>query len=217
MPETSTVTIGIADDHPIFRDGLRRLLESEPGFRVVGECADGDQAAALVRDQGPDILLLDVAMPRRGGLEALQGLLGGHTKVVLLTAAIEPRDILKATQLGVSGVVLKERATQYLIDGIRRVMAGEYVIGVESGTDLSGVMQRVAASTERPYGLTPREHEVVEAIGGGLSNREIAGRFGISQQTVKHHLTSIFSKMGVTSRLELAMLAVREGIVSARP
>lgn len=216
MPETTTVSIGIADDHPIFRDGLRRLLESEPGFEVVGECADGDEAVALVREKHPDILLLDVAMPRCGGLEALPALLGGHTKVVLLTAAIPAADILRATRMGASGVVLKERATRYLVDGIRRVMRGDYVVGVESGSDLGGVMQRAAASSDRPYGLTPRELEVVEAIGGGLSNRDIAQRFGISQQTVKHHLTSIFSKMGVTSRLELAMLAVREGLVSAR-
>lgn len=217
MPETTPVSIAIADDHPIFRDGLRRLLESEPGFRVVGECADGDDAATLVKGQSPDILLLDVAMPKRGGMETLPQVLGGHTKVILLTAAIQPSDLLRAIELGASGVVLKERATQYLIDGIRRVMEGNYVIGVEAGTDLANLVQRSGVAASRPYGLTPREHEVVEAIADGLSNRDIASRFGISQQTVKHHLTSIFSKMGVSSRLELALLAVREGIGSQRP
>ncbi len=216
MPEPTPVSIAIADDHPIFRDGLRLLLESEPGFHVVGECADGDEATAFVERQHPDVLLLDVAMPKRGGLEALPGLLGGRTKVILLTAAIQPADVLRATQMGAAGIVLKEWATQNLVDGIRRVIDGNYVIGMAAGTDLASVVRRSGVTAARPYGLTPREHEVVEAIADGLSNREIATRFGISQQTVKHHLTSIFNKMDVGSRLELALLAVREGIGGRR-
>ena len=131
------VRIAIADDHQIFRDGLRRLLESEPGFEVVAEASDGAEAARMTRDVRPDILLLDVSMPRVGGLEALASPDVRATRVVLLTAAIEPGDLLRAVQAGVRGVVLKESATRQLIEGIHRVMDGKFLIGTELADDLA--------------------------------------------------------------------------------
>src|SRR4029077_9172980 len=122
------VRISIADDHQIFRDGLRRLLESEPGFEVVSEGADGIDAIRMARDAHPDVLLLDVAMPRMGGVEALASLGSATSHIILLTAAIQPSDLLKAIQFGARGVVLKESATRLLIDGIHRVMDGKYII-----------------------------------------------------------------------------------------
>src|SRR5947209_1070151 len=122
------IRILIADDHPIFRDGLRRLLESEPGFHVVGEGADGEQAFKLARQLKPDVLLLDLAMPHMPGLEVLRELANSPTPVrtILLTAAIERPQIVEALQLGARGVVLKESATELLLKSIRMVMAGEY-------------------------------------------------------------------------------------------
>lgn len=207
------VRIAIADDHQIFRDGLRRLLESEPGFQVVAEAADGLEAVQVVRDVRPDVLLLDVAMPRMDGIETLGDPEVESTRVILLTAAIEPADLLRAVKRGARGVVLKESATRTLIDGINRVMDGKLLIGGDVADDLAQAVKRAGESRERPFKLTPREMEIVAAIAAGDSNREIATRLSISLQTVKHHLTSIFDKTGTTSRLELALFAIRQGLV----
>ena len=210
------VRIAIADDHPIFRDGLRRLLESEPGFEVVAEGADGIEALRLARDVRPHILLLDVAMPRMGGLETLAAPEMQTTRVILLTAAIDPPELLRAVQLGARGVVLKESATRQLIDGIHRVMEGKFLIGMEVADDLAQAVRHLNTHNDKPYGLTAREIEIVEAIAAGDSNRDVATRLNISLQTVKHHLTSVFDKTGTSTRLELALFAVRQGLVNAK-
>ena len=219
MPEVQTkrVRIGIADDHQIFRDGLRRLLESEPGFEVVSEGADGMDAIRMARDSHPDVLLLDVAMPRMGGVEALASLSNGGAgpRIILLTAAIQPSDLLKAIQFGARGVVMKESATRLLIDGIHRVMDGKYIIGTDVADDLAQAVKQVGAERPRPFKLTAREMEIVSAIAEGQSNRQIAEKLSISLQTVKHHLTSIFDKTGASNRLELALLAIRQGVVDS--
>src|ERR1044071_8629273 len=211
--EPRHVLISIADDHQIFRDGLKRLLESEPGFEVVSEGADGIDAIRMAHDSAPDILLLDVAMPRMGGVEALASLTNTGPRIILLTAAIQPSDLLKAIQFGARGVVMKEPATRLLIDGIHRVMDGKYIIGAVVADDLAHAVKHVTAERPRPYKLTAREMDIVSAIAEGQSNRQIAERLSSSLQTVKHHLTSIFDKTGASNRLELALLAIREGVV----
>jgi two-component system nitrate/nitrite response regulator NarL len=214
MSKARHVRIAIADDHQIFRDGLRRLLESEPGFEVVAEAVDGLDASRIARDVQPDVMLLDVAMPRMGGVEALTTIEQEATRVILLTAAIEPSELLRAIQLGARGVVLKESATRLLIDGIHRVMDDKYVIGAGVADDPDEAVRHVGAHRTRQYGLTSRELEIVAAVVSGDSNRDIAERLAISLQTVKHHLTSIFDKTGVSSRLELALFAIRHALVT---
>lgn len=209
----ATVRIVIADDHPIFRDGLKRLLETEPDFTVVGEATDGVEAVRLAQSLVPDVLLLDLAMPRMGGIDSLCAMRGLGTHVIVLTAAITEAGTLRALQLGARGVILKEAATRYLLDGIRRVVAGRYVLGDKAVDDIAAAVSRVEDDREaRRFNLTHREREIVDAIVAGRSNKEIADRLGISTQTVKHHLTSIFDKTGVSSRLELAMFAVRHSL-----
>jgi two-component system nitrate/nitrite response regulator NarL len=209
------VRILIADDHPIFRDGLRRLLEAEPGFQVVGEAADGGQAVALTRRLKPDVLLLDLAMPHVPGMEALRELASTQTpvRILLLAAAVEHGQIIEALQLGARGVVLKEAATEILLKSIRAVMAGQYWVGHESVTDLVRTLRELTPAPgeearRKTYGLTGREREIVSAILAGYTNNDIAQRFSISEQTVKHHLSNIFDKLGVSTRLELALFAV---------
>lgn len=209
----SDTRIVIADDHPIFRDGLKRLLESEPGFHVVGECADGVQAVTLVNELRPDILLLDVSMPNGGGLSALADLKDTASRVVLLTAAIDSRDVLQAIKLGAKGLVLKEAATRQLIDGIHRVLEGKFVMDADITDNLAEAIQRHESRSSERYGLTAREREIVAAIAAGETNKDIAARLSISQQTVKHHLTNIFDKTGISTRLELALLAIREDLI----
>lgn len=214
------VRIVIADDHPIFRDGLRRLLETEPDLKVVGEACDGAEAVKLARQLKPDILLLDLAMPRHPGLEALREMSGSGpngVRVILLTAAAEKNQIVEALQLGARGVVLKDSATQLLLRSIHTVMSGEYWVGRESVSNLVQYLRTLVQASgeearQRKFGLTPRELEVVSAVVAGYSNKEIAEHFKISEDTVKHHLSNIFDKLGVSTRLELALFAVNQAL-----
>jgi two-component system, NarL family, nitrate/nitrite response regulator NarL len=213
------VRIVIADDHAMFRDGLKRLLETETGLRVVGEAADGAEAVKLARRFKPEILLLDLAMPKHPGLEALRELSSDSvpTRIVLLTAAIEKDQIVEALQLGARGVVLKDSATQVLINAIREVMRGQYWVGRETISNLLQYLKTVTAAApirepSKRFGLTARELEVISAIVAGYTNKDIAQQFNISQDTVKHHLSKIFDKLGVSTRLELALFAVNQAI-----
>lgn len=221
MSETQqSVRILVADDHPIFRDGLRKLLEAEEDFKVVGEACDGGEAIEMAQQLKPDVLLLDLAMPRVPGLEAVRQL--GNSveaiKVILLTAAIEREQIVDALHHGVRGVVLKESATELLLKSIRCVMDGQYWVGRESVSDLVRIIRDLTAIPEqgqrkRSYNLTPRELDIISAIVDGYTNKDIAEKFDIAEQTVKHHLGNIFDKLGVSNRLELALFAVNHNLV----
>ena len=212
------VRIVIADDHPIFREGLIKLLETKPDLLVVGAAADGDDAMKLVAELDPDVLLLDLAMPRMAGLVALRELRGGptRTRIILVTASIDRTEIITALQLGAQGVVLKESASELLFKSIRAVMAGEYWVGRKRVADLATTLRDLQASHPRPsrkqFGLTPRELEIIAVILGGYSNSDIAAKVAISEKTVKHHLTNIFDKLGVSNRLELALFALHHNL-----
>jgi len=222
VPNTlpAPIRILIADDHPLFRDGLRRLLQGQPGFEVVGEAADGDVLLDLVRKTKPDILLLDLSMPRQDGMEVLRELSASRLPVrtLLLTASIEKAQIVQALKLGAYGVIMKESTTQRLFDSIHCVMAGQYWVGRESVTDLVRALRSVAPVDDgmrhRDYGLTPRELEIVTLVVAGYSNPDIAQRCTISEQTVKHHISNVFDKLGVSNRLELALFAVNHRLTA---
>jgi len=216
-----TVRILIADDHPIFRDGLKRLLESERDFKVVGEACDGVEAVKMVRQLKPEILLLDLAMPRRPGLEALREMSTDTTgvRVILLTAAAEKDQIVEALQLGARGVVLKDSATQILLKSIRAVMNGEYWVGRESVSNLVQYLRGLVGSSsntarQRRYGLTPRELEIVSAVVAGYANKEIAEHLVISRKTAGNHVEHIYSKIGVSNRARASLFAMQHGLLT---
>ncbi len=220
--DPDSVRIVIADDHALFRDGLRKLLQSEPGFEVVGEASNGEELLPLLRETRPDILLLDLSMPRQDGMEVLRELSTTDLSVrtLLLTASIEKAQIVRALKLGAYGVILKESTSQRLFDSIRCVMAGQFWVGRESVSDLVRALRSVSSPGEgapraKDFGLTPREMEIVTMVVAGYSNPDIAQRCSISEQTVKHHVSNIFDKLGVSNRLELALFAVNHRLTEA--
>ena len=215
------VRIVIADDHQIYRIGLRRVLEAEPGFLVVGEATDGEQAVKLAKQLKPHVLLLDLTMPRQTGLEALRELATASfpVRTILLTAAIEPSQIVEALQLGAHGIVLKSvGVAQLLIQSIHAVLEGRYWVGHESVPDLVKALRdltsgALAGAKRKTFELTPRELEIVAKIVFGYTNKDIAKELAISEETVKRHLTNIFDKLGVSNRLELALFALKHQLV----
>jgi DNA-binding NarL/FixJ family response regulator len=220
VKDAEATRILIADDHPVFRYGLRTLLETETDLRVVGEATDGEEVIQLALELKPNVLLLDLAMPRVSGLEVLRELTRSSIPmhIILLTVAIEKREIVEALQLGARGVVLKEAATQLVIKSIRTAMAGQYWVGREMVTDLVQYLRQMMPRNSREdhgetFGLTPRELQIVAAIGLGCANKDIAQKFSISEDTVKHHLTHIFDKTGASNRLELALFAISHKLI----
>ena len=216
------IRILIADDHPVFRQGLLAVFRNQPEFTIVGEATDGRQALELTKKLNPDILLLDLVMPHLTGLETLRELAGSSTPVrtIVLTASIEKEQVAQALQLGARGILLKDAPTEILLAGIRTVVNGQFWVGQNKVTDLVEILRSYLPAAEtvkaskQAFGLTARELDVVSAIVSGFTNREIAGKFSISEQTVKHHLRNIFDKVGVSNRLELALFAINHQLVS---
>jgi two-component system nitrate/nitrite response regulator NarL len=210
------IRILIADDHPIVRDGLRLLLEAEADFVVAGEASNGLEALRATQELAPDLLLLDVMMPGVPSLDVLGALTAGAvpTRTLLLSANIHADEVVNAVRLGARGIVSKDSPPHLLMKAIRAVMAGQYWIGRESVSELveSLRMHNVDAKKRR-FGLTARELEIATAVTSGYTNGEIARRLAISGETVKHHLTKIYGKIGVSGRLELALFAISHDLV----
>jgi DNA-binding NarL/FixJ family response regulator len=216
----ATIRIVVADDHPVVRFGVTKMLQSEAGFEVVGEAEDGDVAITQTLELEPDILLLDVAMPRLPGLEAMRAIMtkSPRVKIVLLTGSITSQQIIEALQIGARGIVLKDSVAGDLSNALRAVLGGDYWIGGERVANLVKALQELMAQAaavpeRKTYGLTPRELEVVTCIVEGCSNRDIAKQFSISEETVKRHLSNVFDKTGVSTRLELALFSIAHKLV----
>jgi two-component system, NarL family, nitrate/nitrite response regulator NarL len=215
------IRLVIADDHPIVRDGLKKLLALEDDLEVVGEAGDGREVIERVQELEPDVLLLDLRMPNLDGLSALQALQQSNrnTKVIVLTASEDKNEFVQAMKLGCSGIVLKQTAPDLIVKSIRKVNAGE--IWLDSNTtaavmrQFSSPMDIAAAGQSKSRERSPlstREREIVALVAQGYKNKEMAEKMFISEQTVKNHLHNIFDKLGVSDRLELALYAIHKGL-----
>jgi DNA-binding NarL/FixJ family response regulator len=225
MPARSKIRIAVADDHPVFLDGLCRLLAMEEDFEVVAQVRNGRYVLEMLQHYKPDILLLDLKMPGLNGLATLEHLQAAKnpTRVIVLTASDDKKEFVLAIKLGASGVVLKQSVTEMLVQSIRKVHAGD--ICLDSQTTAAVVRQFVApdqasapsAGQSNPREsnrspLSPREREIVTLVAKGFKNREMAAHLSLSEQTIKNHLRKIFDKLGVTDRLELALYVVHHNL-----
>jgi two-component system, NarL family, nitrate/nitrite response regulator NarL len=211
------IRVVLVDDHGIFRAGLEMLFEKQPDLELVGQAEDGESALPMIRQLKPDVLLLDLALPKRSGMDVLADLhhLESPVKTIILTAAIDRKKTVEAVQLGARGLVLKEATSELLFKAIRSVMAGEYWVDRGRVSELAealytSVREPVTAPSQNSFRMTPRERQIVAAVLSGYSNRDIAQKLSISGQTVKNHLTQIYDKVGVSSRLELALCVSKQ-------
>jgi two-component system, NarL family, response regulator LiaR len=219
-----TIRVAIADDHAVVRQGLRTFLELQDGMEVVGEAADGEEAVALVEGTAPDVLLLDLVMPRVDGLEAIRRLRADApaTRILVLTSFADDHTVLPAIRAGAAGYLLKDVQPSELAAAIRTVHAGEALLAPTVATML--VEQLAAedgggggdAAPEDRHPLTPRELEVLAELARGRANKAIAFELGVSERTVKTHVSNILGKLGVSDRTQAAVYAVEHGLVGRK-
>jgi DNA-binding NarL/FixJ family response regulator len=210
---TGTIRVVIVDDHAMLRAGLEQLLEGEPDLEVVGKAADGEEAVALVRVAHPDVVLMDLQMPGVDGVAATRRIVGEElADVLVLTSYSDAERIVGALDAGALGYLLKDAEPEEVLRGIRAVARGESPINPRAARELLGARRTTPAAS---VDLTPRETEVLALVRQGLANKQIARRLGISERTVKAHLTSTFQRIGVVDRTQAALWAERNEIGQA--
>ncbi len=208
----TTIRVLLADDHPVTRDGIRNLLEKAPGLVVVGEAVNGIEALRLVEELAPDVLLLDMEMPGLKGIDVARQLqvAGSTVRILALSAYDDKQYILELLASGAAGYLVKEEAPEAIIDAVRGVAQGQ-----QGWVSRRIAAQLMAWTREEPpkTNLTDREMGVVRLVAAGKTNQEIGLALGISDKTVEKHLEAVFAKLGVASRVEAAVWAVRAGWV----
>jgi NarL family two-component system response regulator LiaR len=211
---TETIRILIADDHAIVREGLRALIGTKPDMELVGEAADGVEAVLKARSLRPDVILLDLVMPRKDGIEAIGEIKRDNPKarILVLTSFAEDEKVFPAIQSGALGYLLKDSSPQELLQAIREVYRGESSLHPAIARKLIRELNRPSdlPATEEP--LTEREVEVLALVARGLSNQEIAERLVVSERTVRTHVSNILGKLHLANRTQAALYAVREGL-----
>jgi NarL family two-component system response regulator LiaR len=211
---TETIRILIADDHAIVREGLRALIGTKPDMELVGEAADGVEAVLKARSLRPDVILLDLVMPRKDGIEAIGEIKRENPKarILVLTSFAEDEKVFPAIQSGALGYLLKDSSPQELLQAIREVYRGESSLHPAIARKLIRELNRPSdlPTTEEP--LTEREGEVLILVARGLSNQEIAERLVVSERTVRTHVSNILGKLHLANRTQAALYAVREGL-----
>ena len=203
------IKVLLVDDHPLVRDGLQQLLRAAPDIEVVGTAADGAAAVELAAAEQPDVVLMDLVMPGVDGVEATRRIMAGQprTQVVVLTSFSDRERILDALDAGAVGYLLKDVDPADLVQGVRAAARGESPLDPKAARTLL-----VARDERSGPELTPREVEVLRLLRAGLANKQIARRLGITERTVKAHLTSVFQRIGVTDRTQAALWAERNGV-----
>lgn len=209
------ISIAIADDHAIVREGLRRLLEAEPDFRVVGEAADGREVLELVRSAAPDVVVLDIAMPHLGGLETLERLRVAHpaSKVILLSVHADPAFVKSAISLGADAYILKNGRVAEIVSAVRETMQGGSYFSPAIAREIVERLRSPEESDDPFTLLSPREREILHLISEGLSAKEVAVRLDLGTKTVEAHRTSLMRKLGVRKATELVRYALRHGLI----
>jgi DNA-binding NarL/FixJ family response regulator len=212
---SAPIRVVLADDHPIVLQGLQHLFARHADFEVAACCLDAESAIDAVRTQHPDVLVLDLRMPQRSGLDVLAVLSreAPSVKSVMLTAAISQEQVVEALKRGAAGLVLKESPPEQLVDCVRRVSQGGRCLDSDTVTHALQSAADREARGETSASLTPRELEIVRMVAQGLRNKVIGERLVISESTVKVHLHNIYEKLGIEGRLELVLLAQQRGLV----
>jgi NarL family two-component system response regulator LiaR len=205
----------VVDDHAVVREGLRAFLELQDGIEVVGEAADGVEAVDAAERLRPDVVLMDLVLPRLDGLAAMRALRDRvpRTRVVVLTSFFDDQKLLPALRAGAAGYLLKNAEPQEVARAVRAAHAGEVLLDPVVAARL---VEALAGGKEPLDRLTPREREVLELLGRGFPNKLIARELGVAEKTVKTHVGNVFSKLGVTDRTQAAVVAVRAGLVEPR-
>ena len=216
MPTTAKIRLLIADDHAVLRDGMCQLLSQYPDLEVVGAAANGMEALRLTEDLSPDVVLMDIVMPELDGIEATRRIKAVRpaTAILPLTAYDDERYVVGLLQAGAAGYILKSATTGEIVEAIRTVYAGESVLHPAATVRLLSRALHSPAQLSRNQGsatLTERELDILKLAAQGIRNRDIAASLSLSLPTVKAHLTNIFNKMGVASRTEAALEALRRG------
>jgi len=214
-PTAEPIRVLIADDHALFRRGLNMVLESEEGIEVVAEAEDGEDAVAKAEEFAPDVVLMDVRMPRLSGIEATRTIrdIIPTARILMLTVSDEEEDLYEAVKAGANGYLLKEISIEEVADAIRAVTTGQSLISPSMASKLLTEFNTLAKRAEEQFPaprLTERELEVLKLVAKGMSNRDIADHLYISENTVKNHVRSILEKLHLHSRMEAVVYAVRE-------
>ena len=209
---TDVIRVVLADDHPIYRDGLARTLGDAAGITVVGMAADGEEAAEVVARTRPDVVLLDVSMPKGGGIAALTRIMqmDPAPRVAMLTASEEDGDLMQSVRLGALGYILKGVGADELVEVVRDLHAGRTYVSPGLAGQLLVAMRRPVAVAAEPNpldDLSRREEDILKLVAQGKSNREVGEALDLQEKTVKHYMTSILQKLQVRNRVEAAMLA----------
>jgi NarL family two-component system response regulator LiaR len=216
---TEDIRILIVDDHAIVREGQRALIETEPGLELVGEAADGLEAVQMARSLQPDVIMIDLIMPRMGGIEAIEIIKAENSGVgiLVLTSFAEDDKVYSAIKAGALGYRLKDASPQELLAAIREVYRGEPSMDPAIAQKLMRELQRSSdlPPTEEP--LTEREVEVLKLVAQGKPNQEIAETLVISERTVRTHVSNILSKLHLANRTQAALYALREGLADLEP